>query len=263
MKFWSIVAAAVCVATPAPAHDFWIQPERFAAEAGQPLPITLKVGDGAEQQRSPIPLRRITKFGVMSASGFADQRAALSLGQGAADATLALPSGTHVVVLETDNGGRSRLPADRFNAYLEDEGLTPILEHRRRAGLTGVGGSERYGRRAKAIVRLGAGASAATRAIGMTLEIVPQVDPYAADRGDPLPVQVRYEGAPLAGALVKLTRLDDGAVRETHRTDGDGRAVFTAGDGAWRLTTVWSKPLPAGEDADFETVFASLTFGAP
>lgn len=255
------------VSTEATAHDFWLEPQSFRIAAGEPASITLQVGDGAERQRSPMPLRRITRFGVVSPGGaYADLRAALLLGQGDADARLPLPApGVHVVMLETDNGGRSQLPADRFNAYLEAEGLTSIIAHRRAAGQSGAAASERYGRRAKMLIQVsdGGASSAVTRPLGMTLEIVPQADPYAPSAGGELPVRVLYEGEPLAGALVKLADLDAGGeVREARRTDAEGGAVFKApGRGAWRLNVVWSKVLPAGEDADFETVFSSLTFG--
>jgi uncharacterized GH25 family protein len=254
----------------AAAHDFWIQPARFWLAPGAATPMTLQVGHGPDRQRSALPLRRITRFGAASPTGAdLDLRGTLSLGAAAADGTLNFPSpGAYVVALETDTGAQTHLPGDRFNAYAKDEGLAPALEARARSGLGGSDASERYSRDAKTIVQVGAAAdgaqAAATRPLGLRLEIVPEVSPYAAQRGEGLPVRVLYEGQPLANALVKLTDLaHDAAPAAAQRTDALGRAVFTVPrTGNWLLNVVWTKPLQ-GEAVDFETVFSSLSFGFP
>lgn len=51
---------------------------------------------------------------------------------------------------------------------------------------------------------------------------------------------------------------------ETHRTDAAGRAVFSVpAHGSWLLNVIWTRPLPPGDDMDFETSFSSLAFGYP
>jgi len=258
MRAW-LAAVLVLAAGPARAHDFWIQPQAFLAAPGATLAFTLQVGDGPDRQRSAIPLRRITRLEAVGPEGVV--RPALTLGGAAADGAVRLEgAGAHVLVLATDAGGRSRLPAAKFNAYLAEEGLTPALAAR--AGRRDRDGSERYSRAAKAIVQAGDGdGAAATRPVGLPLEIVPLESPHAP--GVRLPVRVLYEGRPLAGALVKLTDLaHDTLTAEAHRTDAAGEAGFARpAVGAWRLSVVWTKPLGPDEDADFETVFSSLTFG--
>jgi|HubBroStandDraft_6_1064221.scaffolds.fasta_scaffold63991_2 hypothetical protein len=72
-------------------------------------------------------------------------------------------------------------------------------------------------------------------------------------------------GRPLAGALVKLTNLEnDASPFEMHLTDHDGRANLTMPkSGTWLLNVIWTKSLPRSEATDFETVFSSLSFGFP
>jgi len=269
-----MLAARLCalalVAAPqaALAHDFWIQPELFHLSPHTATPMTLQVGHGPDRQRSALPLRRITRFEAVGPGGVAvDLRGRLTPGGAEADGALGLQApGAYVVALETDAAAQSHLPADRYNAYAEEEGLAPALEARARAGLQRADASERYSRSAKALVQVGAvGAGSAdpvTRPVGLRLEIVPEVSPYAAARGTGLPVRVFYEGRPLANALVKLTDLsDDAQPAETHRTDDTGRAAFSVpAKGDWLLNVVWTKPLK-GEPVDFETVFSSLSFG--
>ncbi|HET6972106.1 MAG TPA: DUF4198 domain-containing protein [Phenylobacterium sp.] len=270
MPIRSRAAAVLCAlaATPAAAHDFWVQPARFWLAPQVAAPVTLQVGHGPYRQRSPIPLARITRFSAIGPDGAAiDLRNSLRPGGAADDGAIRLPgAGTYVVVLQTDDRAQSHLPAIRFNDYLQAEGLTPALEARRRTHSEGADGSERYSRQAKALVQAGAGGGGrATQPVGLPLEIVPEADPYAAPRPARLPVRVFYRGRTLAGALVKLTDLaHDAAPLETHRTDAAGRAVFAMPDhGDWLLNVIWTRPLPRTEETDFETVFSSLSFGFP
>jgi uncharacterized GH25 family protein len=102
-----------------------------------------------------------------------------------------------------------------------------------------------------------------TAPVGLVLEIVPDVDPYAIPRPKSLPVHVLYEGRRLAGALVMLTNLEhDANPVEIHLTDRNGEAQFAAPQsGEWLLNVIWTKVAPRASDTDFETVFSSLSFG--
>jgi uncharacterized GH25 family protein len=260
------LGALACGAQTAAAHEFWIQPERFWLPVEATTPMTLQVGTGDERQRSQLPPRRVLRFDAMAPDGeIQDLRPALTLGAPTADGALSFSrSGAYVVTLRSDANAQSHQSAARFNAYAQEEGLTPALEARAARGQQAIDVSERYSRQTKALVQVGEGGAQAvvTRPAGLTLEIVPEVSPYARPRPAALPVRVLYEGRPLAGALVKLTDLaHDAAPLEQHRTDGEGRAAFAMpGGGAWMMDVVWTKPL-ADEGVDFETVFSSLSFG--
>jgi uncharacterized GH25 family protein len=254
------------------AHEFWVQPNDYWLRPSQATTaVTLQVGLGPERQRSAISLSRITRFEMVAPGGASiDLRADLHPGGPAKDGDLGFGApGAYVVVLETDDRAQSRLPASRFNDYLKTEGLTPALEERARTHRMNTDGSETYSRRTKAIVQVGPPSedsqAQVTRPLGLPLEIVPEVNPYAARPAGALPVKVIYEGQPLAGALVSFTDLDhDAEPFETRLTDAEGRARFTMPKhGRWLLNVVWTKPLPASANTDFETVFSSLSFGFP
>ena len=263
------LALAGLATAPAFAHDFWAQPQTYWPKADATTPLTLQVGHGVERQRSAIRRARITKVFALTPDGARiDLGEALRLG-GADDGGVRLTTpGLHVLALETDTHAESHQPAGRFNAYLIEEGLAPAIEARRRLGRTQVDGAERYGRVSKAMIQVGpvdaASQRGALRPLGLPLEIVPERSPYAGAAGD-LPVRVFYQGRPLAGALIKLTDLaHDAEPVESHRTDAAGRARFSMPSrGDWLLNVVWTRPLPASEDVDFETLFSSLSFGFP
>jgi uncharacterized GH25 family protein len=263
-----IFLISFCAAAPASTHDFWLQPNEYWVSPAAQTPMTVQVGHGPFRQRSPIPLTRITRFQAFGPGGeVTDMRGHLQLGEKAMDGELQFSGvGTYVLVLETDNRAQSHLPAIRFNDYLKVEGLTPALEQRARTQRMQEDGSENYSRCAKSIVQVGPAGSSqlqVLKPIGLPLEIVPEQSPYAEPRPSSLPVRVIYEGQPLAGALVKLTNLDqDDAPFETHVTDQAGRATFgMPGSGSWLLNVIWTKVLPKSRETDFETTFSSLSFG--
>jgi uncharacterized GH25 family protein len=267
--FWYL-AASIALAGPlsCAAHDFWIQPDAFQIAANTTVPFTLQVGHGSARQRSPIGTRRIVRINAIAPDGSVQElRDQMHLGAPDSDGSATLPTpGTYVLALVTDDRAQSHLPALRFNDYLVAEGLAPALAQRERTRRMQANGSESYGRRAKAIVQVGEHCTEvgtpATAAIGLTLEIVPEINPCTLAKGDTLPVQVLYEGQPLAGALLKLTNLaDDAKPVDTRRTDSGGHAAVTIpSTGAWLLNVVWTKPLPDGSETDFQTIFSSLSF---
>jgi uncharacterized GH25 family protein len=263
LMYRCLFACGALIATQCQAHEFWLQAQQFRSAAGETVELDLLVGHGEQRQRSPLAARRITRFAAVGPAGKTiDLRGTLQAGGARLDGGRTLAAGSHVFLLETDTRAQSHLPADRFNDHLHIEGLTPALAERERRGQSMAEGSERYGRCAKAIVRVGQGGSgSATRAMGLALEIVPIVDPYM--QPGVLPVQVLYRGKPLAGATIKFTDLArDEEPREVRRSDAQGRAAFTMPkSGRWLLNVAWSRVLPPGSETDFETIFSSLSFG--
>lgn len=255
----------LALGSPALGHDFWIQPDRFAVRAGETIPFTLLVGHGTARQRWGVPNERVRRFAAISDAGSTDLRTILHTETGTDDGRFALQTpGTHVVVLES-SPALSVLPAIRFNDYLAVEGLTPAILQRQRAGTTQTEGREYYSRRAKTLIRVGTGNVAqphVTRPAQLKLEIVPQRNPYDLKAGEKLPLLILYEGRPLSGATVKLNNLDsDAEPVAQQRSDAKGRAAFSVPlRGRWQLNVIWTQPIK-NPNADFETVFSSLSFG--
>jgi uncharacterized GH25 family protein len=266
-----LVILACSRASVVAAHDFWLQPSQYWIGPDALASLTLQVGHGPFRQRSPIPGRRITRFQAISPKGATiDLHEHLQLGQPTEDGDFRLRSpGAYFLVLQTDDSAQTHLPSIRFNDYLRVEGLTPALQERARLHRMDADGSERYSRCAKSLVQVGppgpGSQDQVSKPIGLPLEIVPEENPYRVPQSALLPVRVIYAGRPLAGALVKLTNLEnDASPFEMHLTDHDGRANFTMPkSGTWLLNVIWTKSLPRSEETDFETVFSSLSFGFP
>lgn len=262
-----LLLGAGIAAAPAAGHDFWLQPQAFRAPVATPVPFTIQVGHGTFRQRWGAAIDRIKRLDEIGPKGRRNQLSVLVPPGGPSDGTINFAEpGTHVIVIET-NPAISELPSIRFNDYLNVEGLTPALAYRDRTRTTDSPGREQYSRRAKALVQVGAAngtvQSQVTRPVGLTLEIVPQRNPYSLAPTEDLPVQILYEGRPLAGALVKLNNLDfDARPIESHLSDARGMASFhPPRQGKWQLNVIWTKPLAGNPTVDFDTVFSSLTFG--
>jgi uncharacterized GH25 family protein len=253
------------VATGARAHDFWLQPRAFVLAADQADPITIEVGHGPFRSRWSGALDRVVLFRNVAPAAKVDLKPVLHPTPDQ-DAILSFSApGTQMLLFESTDA-LSNLPSIRYNDYAKVEGLTPALEYRAKTGQTEANGRESYSRRCKALIEVGAGGKpnpAITRPVGFTLEIVPAISPYALKPGQMLPVQVLYQGRPLAGALVKLTNLEfDVRPVSMHLTDASGHAQFEIPrTGDWLLNVIWTRPIRDNPNADFETTFSSLTFG--
>jgi len=102
------------------------------------------------------------------------------------------------------------------------------------------------------------------RPAGLTLELVPEADPYALAPGSKLSLRLLYEGRPLQGALVFA--LDDTSKFDPARarTDDKGRVTMSLPRaGRWLIEAEHMVRAPTGVDADWESFWASVTFSLP
>jgi uncharacterized GH25 family protein len=98
----------------------------------------------------------------------------------------------------------------------------------------------------------------------MTLELIPEKDPYTLAPGAELPVRLLYQGKPLAGALVVALGLHSTDGKLAARSGPDGRVRLRLPDaGFWLIKAVHMVPAPPETGVDWESLWASLTFDLP
>ena len=271
---------------PAHAHEFWINPAPNPLQVGDSARLTLEVGEYFRGDMLPfaapqtVALRQYSAAGVRDLVPFLAVRATLP--------ALALPlatAGTHMVVFDSQPNFIS-LPADTFHAYLHEEGLDFIKAARIAAGTATRPGRERYRRYVKTLVRADAAAQPGTVATaaapvakdmthairaGQRLELVPLSDPLTMAPGDALGVQVLFEGAPLAGALVKAWHKGDaGGKREGQTvivratTSADGQVTVNLPyAGPWMVSVVHMVRAVGVKDIDWDSLWGNLSFSVP
>jgi hypothetical protein len=81
--------------------------------------------------------------------------------------------------------------------------------------------------------------------LGNKLEIVPLVDPTALEIGADLPVQVFFEGKPLAGAEVAMDVLT--SWDPAPKTDGEGKTTLKVANEGFNVAAVYHE-IPTGEN---------------
>ena len=252
------------ISTTALSHDFWLQPEQFSVGANRPILMSLFVGHGVDRQLWQADIKRLVSARVFGPSGVISVKSQFR--QGGVGQAVFPTAGTYLIALETGHAV-SELPAIRFNDYLQKEGLITAIARRTAQGETTKSGREIYSRRAKALIRVGterqSSAAYITSPLGLTLEIVPDQNPYVAPINQALGFRIFYKGRPLPGATVKLTDLaEDAEPKAELRSDSNGRVRFNIlRRGNWQLNVVWTEALIGNRIADFDTTFSSLTFG--
>src|SRR5262249_6434338 len=119
------------------------------------------------------------------------------------------------------------LTPEKFNQYLKDEGLDTVAAIRARRNETGNKAREIFARCAKSLLLSGpASSTQGDRALGFTLELVAEKNPYALKAEEELPVRLTYEGRPLAGALVVAMNRLNPSEKLSARSGADGRVRF-------------------------------------
>jgi uncharacterized GH25 family protein len=249
------LALMLLSASPAAAHEFWIEPSTFRPEPERKVEFFLRAGELGKAE--PVPRResRIERFELVGARGVTPIRGAE--GRDPAGEATTSGEGPWVAVLRSRPLSITLDPA-KFEAYLREEGLEHVIAARAAKGQTRVDGREIYSRCAKAL--LGTGAD---RVLGLRLELVAEKDPAALGADRSLPVRLEFEGKPLAGALVLARSKGAGDRPLRGRTDTEGRVIFQLdGAGPWLVSSVHMVPAPDGVDSDWESLWASLTFRA-
>lgn len=264
-----IVAAAFCailLASVALAHEFWVQPDTFRPAVGAATGVRLFVGDGLPGEHKPRSARKLERLDVIGPD--AGAKPVNIDGEDGADPVGTITPAKPGVYAVAYRGRESTisLEAEEFEEYLRQEGLTGILKNREELNESKAAGREAYSRCAKSLLCAGGEPSGAWDAkTGLTVEIVPLSNPYAAHAGDTIAFLLLRDGEPVADAqLMALTQDGGKTVRTTARTDASGKASFTLQQsGLWIINTVLMDrvdPTAKRTDVDWVSIWSSLSF---
>jgi uncharacterized GH25 family protein len=257
-----LAASAACAAAaPLSAHDFWIEPSSFRPAVGSTVSARLFVGmsfRGDPVPRNPALIERfvlVTDAGEIPVEGRPGDDPAGRVSIGA--------PGVAVIGYRSRNSFLSQ-DADKFEEYLREEGLERILELRARRGESGKPSREVFSRCAKALLSSGGGSAGWDRNVGLTLELLPEKNPLLLAAGGELPIRLLYGQKPLSGALVVALPYDTPDAKLSQRTDGKGRVrLRLPAAGRWLIKAVHMVPASDTAQADWQSLWASLTFEIP
>lgn len=259
----SLAAIALLTNGAARAHDFWIEPAAFRTQVQARVPLRLYVGQDFKGDSLVYLPDLIERYAV---AGPAGERAIDAIaGDDPPGEFRPERAGLHIVLYRGRNSSVTFDTAEEFERYLDKEGLERVRDrddYRRRIDRKPI--RESFSRCAKALIAVGAAGAGADRALGLRLELIAGKNPYARGDSGQLPVQLLFEGKPLAGALLIAFNKADPLRKRRARSGPDGRASLAIDrPGIWLITAVHMIPAPRGMDAEWESVWASLSFERP
>jgi len=268
----SLLSALLLLAARAAAHDFWIEPADFRLTPGQSVAAALRVGESFKGEPVVRKPQRIVRFVLIGPAGETPLEG--RPGDDPAGRAIAREAGPHTIVYQSNHAEITLEPA-KFNAYLQEEGLTEILAERKKAGGRDPV-REKYSRSAKALLSVEPREPPSSRPTsrpaarvvdsprGLPLEIVAESDVRGEMPRAGFVFRVLLDGEPLPGIALRARNRATPSEAETARTDEEGRVRLPLGEpGTWMVTCVYMHAAPAELKADYESFWASLTFERP
>ncbi len=177
-------------------------------------------------------------------------------------------SGTYIVGVSI-KPRTFQMTAEKFNNYLQHDGVLDILEARQQSDQLDGNVTEKYSKHVKALFQVGTETTESFgQVFGYPIEIIPQQNPFSLSVGDTLPVQVMFHGKAVPNQLVYASYAgfhrhdDDGQHIEAvqARTNDDGvTQIKIEQKGRWYVRLIHMTASDE-EGVDYESNWATLTF---
>ena len=241
------------------APDLWIEPTSFSPEPGQVVGVRLRVGQDLLGDPVPHSAALIKDFVFEDRTG----RRPVPGRDGLDPAGYVRAEHPGLVVIGYHSQpSRVALAAEKFDRYLQEEGLERIAAQRAREQNSGASVPEVFSRCAKSLLWSGKPEAAEEdRPLGCTFELVAERNPYTLGVDEELPLRLTYENQPLPGALVVAMNRSNPAEKLSARSDELGRVRFRLqAKGLWLIKAVHMVPAAPASQADWASFWASLTF---
>lgn len=258
ISFFTVILLSLVVQ----AHEFWMQPDKFTYAIGEMAQINFMVGENFVGERWNTANHRILRLERYAGDTHEELLNRVNTGAGRNLEVRLTDRGTQLFVLQS-NSAFIELEAEKFNEYLQEDGLDEVYAHRKSTNTLDTPAKEFYSRCAKLLLQSGIAPDETFSTVaGLPLEIVPLQNPYRLKQGDEMSFQVLYEGKPLPFTLVKVwNRKNNNTILQNIYTQKDGVITTRLGNtGSWMISSV--KMIPSKEEgAEWQSYWASLVFG--
>lgn len=245
------------------AHEYYLMPNSFTPPAGEKFAVRHRLGQNFKGNEVPY----ISRWNIRSelwvngekrdVKGVDGDRPALKM-------SVSKP-GLAIVAHQGNVDFLTFSSWEKFVAYVEKEGLTHALAPSENGAKPKEKLKEGYARYAKTLVQVGGGSTGMDRPVGLKIELIAKKNPSALSADEAMPVQLLYDGKPMAGVTVKVfeTIGEDFGLKLI--TDKNGMvSVPPAGPGPTMLNAIHMTE-PQGPEAierkaHWESFWASLTY---
>lgn len=249
------------------AHEFWIEPLRFAVAADDRIVANLHVGKYFKGNAQSFIPQKFAEFSVTDSSG--KRTVSGRLGDlPALDQPVRHP-GLQIIAYRSRPQSATYEDFSKFERFAQREGNLWLIDAHKQRGLSRRNVTEAYTRYAKSLVQAGDAAGSDT-AVGFPLELLLDANPYRGDGEGDIEVSLLWQGEGLSSAQISVYQKSGGceARRATVVTDASGHALVPRGSGGRFLLNAVHVMEPSTEtlqdiNAVWESLWASITFELP
>ena len=254
-----LILCAISVA----AHEFWLQPDRFIYSKGEKSNIKFRVGENFEGENWAGNYSKINFLSFYQFNSKKDITALMSANNGDSLQLTLAQEGTAMIVY---NGLNSfiELEADKFNAYLEEDGLKEAIDYRKKHNETDSMSREFYQRSVKTILQVdNKYDDTYKQKTNLPVDIIPQSHPYKLKNGEEITFKVLFQQKPLANHLIKIWhRVNNKTIFTEKMSDEKGLITLpVATTGKWMVSTVKMIRLQNDPKAQWQSYWGSCTWG--
>jgi len=253
-----VVGVLVVSVTTLHAHDLFLKPFAFFVTPGSEARLRILNGT-FEKSENAIERNRLRDLSVVGP----DTSACSDKGDTSVFVFRTGATGTYVVGAST-LPRTLRLDAKAFNEYLASDGVTDMLDARKRSNELNTPSHERYSKHVKTLIQVGDARTPGYDAVlNYPAEIVPLDNPYALKVGGVVRARVLVDGRPVANQLVIAGGRTPSGARlavSTVRSAPDGVARVAIGSpGYWYIKFIHMVRV-TGDTVNYESKWATLTF---
>lgn len=248
---------------PALAHEFWLEPQQYIFSRTDEINIRFKVGEAFTGDNWKGNLEKVSELKLYYADIVDDLNDALNDEEGDSLQFSIHEEGTAMVTFNNTNSF-IELEAEKFNAYLLEDGLQAAIDYRKQHNETDSIGREFYQRSVKTIVQVGAlKTEVYKKQTTLPVDIIPLSHPYKLDNGDTLKVKVLFRGESLANTKIRTWHKLLGKVTDSSfMTNDNGEISFPVNTtGEWMVSCVTMIRLTDDPKAQWQSYWGSLTWG--
>lgn len=248
---------------PALAHEFWLEPQQYIFSRTDEINIRFKVGEAFTGENWKGNREKINELKLYYADVVDDLSDAISDEEGDSLQFSLHEEGTAVVTFNNTNSF-IELESEKFNAYLQEDGLQSVIDLRRQQNETDSVGRELYQRSVKTILQIGALKTAVyKKQTTLPVDIIPLSHPYQLKDGDSLTVKVLFKDEPLVNSKIRVWHKLIGRVIDTSFMSNEkGEISFPISTmGEWMVSCVQMIRLTDDPKAQWQSYWGSLTWG--
>ena len=244
-------------------HEYYLMPETFVTNQSEELAVRHRLGQKFKGNELPY----IASWNIRSEVWEQGQMRRVKGLDGDRPALKIKPQspGLLTVVHQSNIDFLTFQTFEKFQAYVTKEGLEHALEASEKGEKPKLKLKEAYSRFAKTLVSVGDTGEGQDSPVGLKIELVALAHPGTLGASQPMPVQVLFDGEPLAGTRIKVFVGVGTEFAHQINTDRDGKALIPAdGAGPYLLNTIHMTEPDSDEakdkNAHWESFWASLTF---